>query len=91
MKNSDYVKINGVNSLYIIINEVDGSTEEKNGNRYLTFASTDKNKKLLEKYTELWDEIKYHIKTINGGECNSIDEDKYCMKKELHENQIICH
>ena len=29
MKNSDYVKINGVNSLYIIINEVDGSTEKK--------------------------------------------------------------
>ena len=29
MKNSDYIKINS-------------STEEKNGNKYLTFASTDK-------------------------------------------------
>ena len=29
MKNSDYVKINGVNPLYIIINEVDGSIREK--------------------------------------------------------------
>ena len=47
---------------------------QKNGNKYLTFASTDKNKKVLEKYTKLWDEIKYHIKTINGGECNSIEE-----------------
>ena len=28
---------------------------------YLTFASTDKNKKVLQKYTKLWDEIKYHI------------------------------
>ena len=27
----------------------------------------------MEKYTEFWDEIKYHIKTINGGECNSIE------------------
>ena len=39
MKNSDYVKINNVNPLYIIINEVDGSIEEKSGNKYLTFAS----------------------------------------------------
>ena len=30
MKNSDYVKINSVNPFYIIINEVDGSIEEKN-------------------------------------------------------------
>ena len=72
MKNSDYVKINSVNLLYVIINEVDGSIKVKNGNKYLTCVSTDKNKKVLEKYTELWDEIKYRIKTINGGECNSI-------------------
>ena len=32
--------------------------KKKNGNKYLTFASTDKNKKVLEKYTKLWDEIK---------------------------------
>ena len=29
MKNSDYVRINSVNPLYIIINEVEGSIEEK--------------------------------------------------------------
>ena len=49
MKNSDYLKINSVNPLYLIISEVDGSTEAKNGNKYLTFASTDKNKDVLEK------------------------------------------
>ena len=43
MKNFDYVKINILNPLYIIINEVDGSIGEKNGNKYLTLASTDKN------------------------------------------------
>ena len=41
---------------------------KKNGNKYLLSASTDKNKKVLEKYTELWDGIK--IQT----ECNSIEE-----------------
>ena len=64
MKDSDHVKINGVNPLYLVIGEVDGYFEENNRNKYLTFASTDKNKKVLEKYANLWDEIKYHIQTI---------------------------
>ena len=53
---SDYEKINSVNPLYLIIGEVDGYIEENNGNKYLTFASTDQNKKVLEKYTKLWNE-----------------------------------
>ena len=44
-----------------MIGEVDGYIEENTGNKYLTFASIDKNKKVLEKYTKLWAEIKYHI------------------------------
>ena len=43
MKDSDYVKINSVNSLYLIIDKADGYTE-KNGNKYLTFACANKNK-----------------------------------------------
>ena len=42
---SDYKNINSVNPLYLIITEVDGYIEENNRNKYLTFASTDKNKK----------------------------------------------
>ena len=64
---SDYENINIVNQLYLIIAEVDGYIEESNGNKYLTFASTDKSKKVLEKYTKLWDKIKYHIQTISAG------------------------
>ena len=76
MKNFVCVKINNVNSLYLIIGEADGHIEEKNGNKSLTFASTDKNKEVLKKYIELWDGIKYQIKTINGGkpiECGNDD------------------
>ena len=36
----------------------------KQWNKYLTFASTDKNKKVLEKDSNLWDKIKYDIQTI---------------------------
>ena len=39
---SDYQNINSVNPLYLIIGEVDGYIEENNGNKYLTFDSTDK-------------------------------------------------
>ena len=39
----DQVNIHGVNPLYLIFDEVDGYIEENNGNKYLMFASTDKN------------------------------------------------
>ena len=41
----------------------------------LTFSSTDKNTKVLKKCTQLWDEIKYLIKTINGGKSSEYGED----------------
>ena len=58
MKDSDYVKINSVNPLYLIIDKTDEYIEEKNGNKGLTLVSTDKNKEVLIKYVELWDKIK---------------------------------
>ena len=42
----------------MIIGKVDGHIEENNGNKYLVFDSTNINKDVLKKYTELWDEIK---------------------------------
>ena len=45
IKDSKYVNIHSVNPLYINIDEVERSIEEKNGNKYLTFADTDKTKK----------------------------------------------
>ena len=44
---SDYENIHSVNPLYIIIGKADGYIEEKNGNNYLVFASTDKKKEVL--------------------------------------------
>ena len=44
MKDSEYVKLNTVNTLYLTIDKVDGYTEEKNGNIYLILDSTNKNK-----------------------------------------------
>ena len=56
-KIGDYESIYCVNKLYQIIGEVDWYIEENNESKYLIFASTNKNKEVLEKDTELWDNI----------------------------------
>ena len=58
MKSLDNENIDSANFAYVIFNNVDGyiecnSTEKIKKNKYLIFASTDKNKEVLKKYTEL--------------------------------------
>ena len=77
MKDFDYVNIHSVNPLYFIIDKVYGDIEEKSGNKYLIFASTDKNKELWSKYTKLWDKITIVIKETND---KPVEYDKKCMK-----------
>ena len=45
MKDSDDVKVNSVNPLYLIIGEVHGYIYKSNGNKYLSFASIEKKNK----------------------------------------------
>ena len=54
-----------MNPLYLIVGVVEEYIEEKNGNTYLVFASTDKNKEVLERYKEIWDKTKSLIKKIS--------------------------
>ena len=64
--------------MYLIISEVDGHFEEKNGNKYLIPDSTNKNKEVLKKYAELQDGIKNKIVTLNGSKPGEYGKD--CMK-----------
>ena len=64
----EHANIDSENSLYFIFNNINGYIKESNGDKYLIFVSTDKNKEILEKQAKLWSEIKNQIKTINGGE-----------------------
>ena len=68
--------------MYLIIGKVDGHIEENNGNKYLVFDSTDENKEVLKKYTELWYGIKNEIETING--CKKGKYGKDFMKIKLN-------
>ena len=54
IKDSENVKINSVNPLYLI--------KKKVRNKYLILDSTDKNEEVLKKYAELCDGIKISLK-----------------------------
>ena len=58
-----------MNPLYLRINHASGYIEEKDGNKYLIFNSTDENKELLKRYNDVWGEggLTNKIKTINCG------------------------
>ena len=51
-------------SLYLAFNNLDAYIEKSGENKYLIFASIDKNEMVLEDYTEIWDKIKEHIDLI---------------------------
>ena len=67
IKIGDYNNINSVNPLYLIINEVIGHLEKNNEVKYLVLDEIDENKEVLEKYKEVWEDIKKEIETINSG------------------------
>ena len=79
MKDSDYVKINSANPLYLINEKEDRCVEEKNGNKCLTLVSTGKNKQVLIKNTKFWDKTKnliecYSIEKINGSKAGEYEK-----------------
>ena len=58
----DNESTHSVSSLYLILIK---KIDERNGNKYLIFASADKNKEVLTRYTELCDKTKTVIEKIN--------------------------
>ena len=73
MKDSKYVKVYGVNPLYLIFNKMNGYFKEINGNKYLTLVSTNETKEKRKKYEELWSKIRELIRSVTK---NSDDYDE---------------
>ena len=62
--------------MYFIIDDIDRYIEESNRNNKINiFALTNKSKEVLTKYTKLWYEIEYLIKTINDGKASDYEKD----------------
>ena len=66
-----------------------GHIEEKNESKYLVFDSTDENKEVLKKYTELWNGIKNEIETINGGKKGEYGKDSMKIKFNTDDNLTL--
>ena len=72
----EYFKnLDGVNSLYLVFNDVDAYFECIDKNKCLVFALTDKNREALENYKELWSEIKDEIEIMKGIEPIKYEKD----------------
>ena len=92
-KIDDCESVYSVNPLYLCVNHA-SDIEGKNGNKSLIFDdSVDENKKVLEKYADVWDGIKYNFKTTNSGKENDYGKDymkiKFNSDDELPLNKLL--
>ena len=78
--------INSVNPLYLLIAELDGYIEEKEGNKYLNIALADSNSEVLKKYAEFRSRIKDQIKKINDGKSGEYGKDYMKIKFNSDDN-----
>ena len=84
--------INSVNQLYMLVDEIDGFIEEKEGSKYLNISLTGSNNEVLKKYAEVWSRIKNKIKKVSNGklgECNFIEYGKDYMKIKFNSDDDL--
>ena len=85
-KISNCKNINSVNPLYLGITRVNGCIKEKDSNEYLVFDSTDENKELLKKYSDVFNGIKDKIEKIDN---NDSDYEKEYMKIKFNSDDDL--
>ena len=87
VKDSEYVKTDSVNSLYLIISEVDGYFKEKKYIYiYLIFDSANENNEVLKKYAGLCYVMKNEVETINEGKKGEYGKDLMKIKFNIDDN-----
>ena len=64
-KNGSDYDIKSANPLYLLIDNASGYVEEINGDKYLIFDVTDKNKKLLKRYDDIFNGSMSKMKKID--------------------------
>ena len=83
---SGYIEEGDLNTLYLNIDHPSGYIKEKVVKKYLVFGSTDENKELLKKYSDVWNEIKNKIKEVDDSEC---DYEKDYMKIKFNSDDNL--
>ena len=85
-KDLEYVKIDSVNPLYLIIYKMNGYFRKVNGHEYLTLVPNNERKEIIKKYEEIWSKLKDQIETITD---NSDDYDEKYMKTKLNSDDDL--
>ena len=80
----DEYKIHSVNPLYLLVHRIDGSIEEKRGNKYLNIAFTNSNNEVLKKCG-----IKDQIEKINNGKREEYEKDYVSIKFNSDDNLLL--
>ena len=80
IKDAKYVKINGVNHLYLKFNKMNEYFEEINESKILTLVPTNESKEKRKKYEELWIKIRDLIRSVTR---KSDDYDEKYVKTKL--------
>ena len=83
---SGYIEEEDLNTLYLNIDHPSGYIKEKGVKKYLVLVSTDENKELLKKYSDVWNEIKNKIKEVDDSEC---DYEKDYMKIKFNSDDNL--
>ena len=64
IKDLKYIKMNRINPLYLIFNELNRYFQKTNGNKYLTLVLINESKEKIKKYKELWIKIRDLIRSV---------------------------
>ena len=83
---SGYIEEKDLNTLYLNIDYASEYIKEKGVNKCLVFDSTDENKELLKKYSDVWNGIKNKIKEVDDSEC---DYEKDYMKIKFNSDDNL--
>ena len=77
----------------MLVDEIDGYIEEKEGSKYLNISLTDSNNEVLKKYAEVCSGIKDQIKKINNRQLEEYGKDymkiKFSSDDNLPLNKIL--
>ena len=85
-KDVNYVKINSVNPLHVIIGKINGYFKEIYANKYLPLVPTNENKKIKKTYKERWCKIKDLIRSKTN---NSDDYHKNYMRIKFNSDDNL--
>ena len=98
LKIANCKNIYSMNPLYLRITHASGYIEEENENKYLIFDSRElhsvglrsinKNKELLKKYNNVFNEIRVEIKEINSDDCD-YEKDYIKIKFNSDDNLLL--